>query len=364
MRKQSGSEGIRFCSGEPSTAPVATRALRWLRRFAVASWAGWTAALVSLWAQYQLGVYDTHGWLWLPFATLGAVAGLAALLVGLFRAVVGPRRRATLGWAVVGITPVLLNALLVGYMFYEQGRRNLPNTQAHKIGRMAAVTLLKVHAQLQYPHRLETARLVMYYDGRVTDPAGDAAAMDAHLVRLEGVLGRRQHSRIHWVRGQALGMHGMSIHSVALASEASPASWFDRHELAHSFMYQFSDRGSEPPMLLLEGWAMAVDGHTEPLAATALSARIQFSVWRGTTTCLRSILSPDLYHVGIGHAYELGGALVDFLLRRFGADKFVEFYNAIRPESFDADCERVFGLRIDDLESEFWEDLQRRSGGK
>ena len=113
----------------------------------------------------------------------------------------------------------------------------------------------------------------MYYDDRVSDPAGDAAAMDAHLARLEVVLERRQHSRIHWIRGRALGMHAMSIHSVALASEVSPAGWFDRHELAHAFMYQFSDPGSEPPMLLLEGWAMAVDGHPEPLAATASNAR-------------------------------------------------------------------------------------------
>jgi hypothetical protein len=341
------------------TRPSDAGALRRLRRAAVVSWAGWGAAVLSLWVQYQVGVYHTVGWLWLPFEAAALAAGVAALFVGLARAVVGPRRRAALGWAATGVTPVLLSALVAGYMFYEQGRKNLPNTQAHKVGRMAAVTLLTAHAQLRYPHRLETDRLVMYYDDRVTDPAGDAAAMDAHLARLEEVLGRRQHARIRWVRGQALGMHAMSIHSVALASEASPADSFDRHELAHAFLYQFSDPGSEPPMLLLEGWAMAVDGHPEPLAATALAARDEFTVWRGTPTCLRSILAPDLYHVGIGYAYDLGGALVDFLLRRYGADKFVEFYNAIRPDTFDADCERVFGWGIDELEHEFWADAER-----
>ena len=343
---------------------LATRVPRWPRRLAVVAWAGWAAAMVSLWGQYQLGVYDTIGWLWLPFEGAAVLAGLAALLVGLTRAVVGPRRQTLLGWAVIGFTPILLSALVVGYMFYEQGRKNLPNTQVHKIGRTAAVSLLKTHAHLRYPHRLETGRLVMYYDDRVTDPAGDTSAMDAHLARLEEVLGRRQHSRIHWVRGRALGMHAMSIHSVALASEASPAGWFDRHELAHSFLYQFSEPGSEPPMLLLEGWAMAVDGHPEPLAATALTARQHFTAWRGTTTCLRSILAPDLYHVGVGYAYDLGGPLVDFLLRRYGADKFLAFYNGIRPSSFDADCERVFGKGIDDLEKEFWADVEGRAAAK
>ena len=342
------------------TSPVA-RPFRWLRRWVAASWAGWGEAILSLWVQYQLGVYDTFDWLWLPFEVIGAVAGFAALLVGMVRAVRGPRRRAALGWALVGFSPILLSALLVGYMFFEQGRKNLPNTQVHKIGRTAAVSLLKMDARFRYPHRVETARIVMYHDDRVTDSTGDAAAMDAHLARLEEVLGRRQHSRIQWVRGKALEMHAMSIHSVALGSEASPAGWFDRHEIAHAFLYQFSDPGSEPPMLLLEGWAMAVDGHPEPLATTALKARKEFIGSRGTPHCLRSILAQDLYHVGTGYAYDLGGALVDFLLRRYGADKFVAFYNGIRPDSFDADCERVFGRGIDELEQEFWADAERNA---
>jgi len=327
------------------------------------SWAGWVTAVLSLWAQYQLGVYDTVGWLWLPPVVIGTAAGFVAVVVGLARAARGPRRRAALGWAAVGFTP-LLSTLLVGYMFYEQGQKNLPNTQAHKVGRTAAVTLLKADARLQYPHRVETPRLVMYHDDRVIDPAGDLAAMDAHLARLEGVLGRPQRARIHWVRGPALGMRGMSIHSVALGTAAGPAGWADRHELAHSFLYQFSDPGSEPPMLLLEGWAMAVDGHPEPLAASALAARAQLGVWRGGGPCLRAVLDPDLYHVGTSFAYDLGGALVDFLLRRYGADTFVTFYNAVRPETVDSECERAFGCGLDRLEREFWADVEGRSADR
>jgi hypothetical protein len=337
---------------------------RWPRRLSAASWAGWGAAVLSLWAQYQLGVYDTFGWLWLPFEMIGATAGVAALAVGLARAARGPRRRAALAWAVIGVAPVLLAALLVGYMFYERGRKNLPNTQAHKVGRTAAVSLLKWDARVRYPHRRETDRLVMYFDDQVTDPAGDAAALDGHLARLEGVLGRPQRARIHWVRGPALGMRGMSIHSVALGTAASPAGWADRHELAHSFLYQFSDPWSEPPMLLLEGWAMAVDGHPEPLAASALAARAQLGIWRGGGPCLRAVLAPDLYHVGTSFAYDLGGALVDFLLRRYGADAFLGFYNAVRPETVDADCERAFACGLDELEQAFWADVEGRSTGK
>jgi hypothetical protein len=338
-----------------------SHALRWLRRFAAVAWSGSVLAILSLWIQYQSGVYHTHAWLWLPLAAVGLVAGVAALFLGSAKALLGPRRRAMFGWLTIGVVPLLLSAMLVGYMFYEQGQRNLPNTHAHKVGRMAAVTLFEVHTRLRYPQRVESARLVMYHDGRVTDPAGDAAAMDAHVARLEEVLGRRQHSRIHWVRGPALGMGPMCIHSIALGSDASPASWLDRHELAHAFLYQFSVPGAEPPMLLLEGWAMGVDGHPEPLAETALIARNQFNAWRGTSATLRSILRPDLYHVGIAHAYELGGALVDFLLRKYGPEKFLAFYNAIHPDSYESECDRVFGCSWDTLEQEFWTEVERNA---
>ncbi len=256
---------------------------------------------------------------------------------------------------------MLLAGMVTGYMFYEQGRRNLPNNAVHKVGRMAAVTLMQSNALFRYPNRLETDRLIMYYDAPVSEPIADAVAMDAHLARLEEILGKQQHSKIHWVRGKALGMRTMSIHSIALGSAASPATALDRHELAHSFLYQFSQPDSEPPMLLLEGWAMAVDGHDEPLALTALASRTQLAIWRPGDSCLRSILGADLYHVGSPFTYEVGGAFVDFLLRRHGADKFLEFYNAIHPEDIDSPCQRIFHCDFDELESAFWADAERNA---
>jgi len=68
-----------------------------------------------------------------------------------------------LGWSLLGILPlVMLSAVVFGYMVPELRRRHLPNSHTHKVGRMAAVTLLKTFAEFQYPRRLETARLVMY----------------------------------------------------------------------------------------------------------------------------------------------------------------------------------------------------------
>jgi hypothetical protein len=337
---------------QPTSAPAPRRPGRWPRRLALLSWLGWAAAVFSLWLQFHLGVYHTQVWLWLPAALLGVAAGAGAFLFGSWRGVFGPRRWAGLGWALLGAAPLLLWAALVVYMFHEQDEKYLPSDDAHKVGRLAAINLLEGHAWLRYPHRLETERLVMYYADGVSDPAGDAAAMDVHLARLEEILGRRQHSKITWVRGSALGLHGMSIHSVALASDASPASWVDRHELAHAFLYQFSRPDSEPPMLLLEGWAMAVDGHPEPLQMTALACRGK------AETCLGRILGPEDYHRGTGDAYYVGGALVDYLLRRYGGERFLEFYNACRPGSYETDFERLYGVSFGDMERDFWRDAE------
>jgi hypothetical protein len=337
-------------NGQPT--PATRRPSRWPRRLAALSWACWATAVLSLWLQYRLGVYHTQVWLWLPAAALGLAAGVGALLLGCWRGVIGPGRWSSLAWALLGATPLLLWSALVAYMFHEQGEKYLPNDDAHKVGRMAAVNLLEGHAWLLYRSRVETDRLVMYYGDGVGDPAGDAAAMDAHLARLEKVLGQRQREKITLVRGPSLGLHGMSIRSVALGSDGGPVSWVDRHESAHLFMYQFSRPESEPPMLLLEGWAMAVDGHPEPLQMTALACR------GNAKTCLGRILRPDAYHRGDLDAYYVGGALVDYLLRRYGPEQFLDFYNTCRPGSYEADFERVYGVGFGDMEKAFWQDME------
>jgi len=319
---------------------------------AVASWLCWAAAVLSLWLQHRLGVYHTRVWLWLPPAVLGLAAAVGALLLGCRLGLIGPGRWAGLAWACLGASPLLLWAALVVYMFHEQAERYLPNDDAHKVGRMAAVNLLEGHAWLLYPRRIETDRLVMYYGDGVGDPAGDAAAMDAHLARLEGVLGRRQREKITLVRGPSLGLHGMSIHSVALGSDGGVVSWVDRHESAHSFLYQFSRPESQPPMLLLEGWAMALDGHPEPLRMTALACRSD------AKTCLARILAPSAYHRGTADAYYVGGALVNYLLRRHGPERFREFYNTCRPTSYAADFQRVYGVSFPDMEKAFWQEME------
>ncbi len=352
----------------PSAAPAPSPRRLPAGRFALLSWACWLAAVTSLWLQDWLGVYDTRTLLWLPFAlagTLAAVVGLALGIIGLVR---GPRRGATFGRGVLGLGPVLAVAWLALSMVAEQGRRSLPHGPAHRVGRMGAVTLLELHAAWKYPGRHATERLIQYHGAEVGDPAGDAAAMAEHLARLEALLGRKQHSPIRWVRGGALGMGSLSLHSVALTASGSPPTWLDRHELAHAFLHQFCRPDADPPALLLEGFATAVDGRADPggsLARVALSARAPFAHRRGARPgeCLRSLLQTD-YHVAAPEAYEFGGAFVEYLLREFGAEAFLALHNGMHPETLDADYRRALGIDFAELERRFWADAECRVGGK
>lgn len=331
----------------------------WNVRLAFLSYLGVAVAAISLWTQYQIGVYDTLDWLWVPFAVTGLASALASLLIGIGASFFYRHRHRLFIWSGLSTIPIVASLGVAGYMFLMQARKTIPDNAIHKIGRMAAVTLFKGHARLLYVNRLETNRLVMYYDERVKDPAGDMAAMEKHLINLEKLLGRTQIAPIHWVRGGSFGMSAMSIHSVALGSNESPSSWFDRHEIAHSFLYQFTQPNAEPPTLLLEGWAIATDGQSDILASTARGTRWEIESSKGTSDGLRAVLGPDSYHLGTDHANAMAGAVVNFLLNSYGGNKFLDFYNGINPMDLDRASQQSLGVDFAELEKLFWKDVER-----
>jgi hypothetical protein len=73
---------------------------------------------------------------------------------------------------------------------------------------------------------------------------------------------------------------------------------------------------------------------------------------------LRELTDDFWYHHDGGPVYSMGGAFVSFLVRRYGAEPFVELYFGCRPGEFKAECQRVFGTDLDALEIAFWEDAE------
>lgn len=276
----------------------------------------------------------------------------------------------------VGLLPACLSAALGWYAADRWKRREVPHNLPLALAKVAGGSLMEGHARFLYPGRVETPRLVMFHHGRVADPGRDAEAMDRHVAALEALTGMPLRAKIYWVRGKALGQGGLAFGGLALGSSESPADWqaggyVDRHELAHAVLYQHYGPDTDPPMLLVEGWAesQSRDGHS--LVGRALEARRRraagesWAAWREPGgTCLGGLTGPTWYHQDSGPVYDVGGAFVDFLLRRGGAGRFVELYFTCGEETFGADCRRVYGADLDTLEKEFWDDVGRRAEGR
>jgi hypothetical protein len=333
-----------------------------LPRRTLAVWVSGLLLFLALWGQHRLGLLPPSWLLFVVLAAALAVSVLFALALGLWHALRGPRRVAALGSVLLALPPPALFAFAGWYTQQQWAQRRVPHNLLTTLGRMCGASLMRAEADLFYPSRLETERLVMYS----REPAEeDARVMDRHVARLEKLLGAPVRTRIVWVRGGLLGQGSVSFYGLALGSPAGPpgkardlTGWLlDAHELAHAVLDQHRTPDSDPPMLLHEGWASSQAGLTSAdLARTALEQRRQ-----GRAPPLRDLVGPKWYHQDSGPVYPVGAALVDFLLRRHGAAKFVRLYVECRPDAFEADCRAVLGVGLDELEVEFWKDAERVS---
>src|SRR5262249_7138119 len=60
--------------------------------------------------------------------------------------------------------------------------------------------------------------------------------------------------------------------------------------------------------------------------------------------------------------YGQGAPLVNTLLERFGPDRFLALYTTCRLATFDADCRRILGVSVDELDAAYRADLERLVG--
>lgn len=329
------------------------------------AWVSGVFAFALAWGQHQWQVPHPHPLpLILSFAVMTSAAA-ASLATGLGRVVLGPRRLAALACAATSLLPPLAWASVGLYAQAQWRQRRVPNDPAMNLAKVLGVTFMRLEASYAYPNRLETERLVMFFD-RLESPRRDAEVMDGHLARMEGMLGGHLRAKVFWVRGRLprLGQGSLSVHGIALGSGESPPDWgsggtIDRHELAHAALDMHRAPDADPASFLHEGWAESQSGvGTEVLARRALEQRAA-----DPTLGLRDMVRPAWYHRDQGPVYPLGGAFVDFLIRRYGVGRFVRLYNEGKPATFDAACRDILGPDFDALEAKFWEDVRRQVEG-
>jgi hypothetical protein len=352
---------------ETMRSPVVQRkdSLRRARQLTLGAWLFGLASVGLTSVQARWYVFHPH---YLPLGLLFiglAASTVAALALCLWRAGRGPQRQGALLLALVAVIPAAFWAG-VGYTAHRNWQeRWVPNTFVMNLAKVMGATFIRAEADYEYPRRLETGRLIMQYR-QLDRPDGDLAAMDQHLARMEKLLGEPISSRVYWVRGSLprLGIGWCSLHGLALGSEFSPGiagdDRGDRHELAHAALDSYRNPGSNPPCVLHEGWAMAQcgDGRSD-LAREAVSARRD-----DPAMGIRKLLSPEWYYRDAGPVYSVGGALVEFLIRTRGAARFRRFYVECQPDLFEAKCGEIYGIDLDKLDAEFWDDVQNTLRGQ
>jgi hypothetical protein len=335
------------------------------------AWAAWLLTNGLLWAEYEFSVLHPYSLLFLVLLLLTILSTLFNVIYGFWRLLRGPKRRRVAGLMAVGLAPALLWLALVAHGMRVLQRHDTSQGQLWGImsQAMASVMELQLEYTSSYPHRLESEHLVMWYDARVTFPDRDIQAMDNHVSRLMQMTGVPLRAKIYWVRGELAGKSRMAIFGLALGSSTSPSDWesadhpdylsLDRHELAHAVLHQRYQPDTDPPTLLVEGWAESQSGlKREKLAFFALHSR-KLRMERTGGSYLRELVTPSWYHRVDGPAYSVGGALADYLICTYGVEKFLQLYFACKPVSFEADCCRVCGMDFDTLENAFWREAER-----
>ena len=246
--------------------------------------------------------------------------------------------------------------------FGRQFELNLPLKALIPVGD----SMLDLIAGFSYPERTTGQRVVMI-SARLSEQAvqQQVAMMDRHINSLESQLGRSGGQRVYWVRGPVMGLEGKAVDALCFASRADESgadsgslTTLDRHEVAHVVLNQFCTMESEPPAVLVEGWAEVSSGiRREALIVRALRAKLD----AGRTIRSRSFwgrFGTDAKSA----AYIQGAILVDYILREFGPDRFLSLYTTCRQATFEEDCRRILGVSVDELDEAYWAEVEKRVG--
>ena len=331
----------------------------------------WLAVLASYAVtayQFFARVIHPHFLPLVSLLLLGCTAAIVAVGLGLWRILRGPGRLAAMGWLLFAAIPILLWAAHGTYAMSVVRTRNLLMDFRLRLAHMGAAATADGLTRFAYPHRLEGEHTVMIYD-ECNDPEADLAAMDRHTERVGKVLGRPLPTKVYWVRGGVFGMTGllqvggMSVRGMAICGSDCPPqggggrpSYTDRHEVAHNVLHDQLPAMAWPPTVLAEGWAESQSGESMQRRAWGLAQG-----GRPSALSLRQFFSPAEYGHASPEAYYHGGALVDFLLRRYGGEKFFDLCATCRQETIAEDCQRVYGADPDQLDDLFWADVREQT---
>lgn len=335
-----------------------------LARCVFAVWGAWLGAMGLATVLMTARVWNPNPIVPVGLAVLMAAAGIAVVIGASVRLIRGPRRARALAGLLVGTAPFWFLAGHILLAVRPAVDRHVPPAWASKVLEPAGRPLVELGARWFYPVRTRGKWVTM-----VGEPADDARAqvdaMDRHVEALMARLDRSATWPIVWYRGPLFGLQSCAIYDMAIGIPVGPyvrgADGLiegDRHEVAHCVLTATETAGSDPPRVLVEGWAQANQGTpAEELADTAWNNRR-----RGLSLTLRQLVAPDWYWFSGPAAYNQGAPLVNYVLRVYGPERFLKLYTTCQQATFASDVGACLGVGLEELDAAYWADIERLVG--
>jgi hypothetical protein len=333
-----------------------------LARWVFIVWGAWLGAIGLAAALIALGIWNSHPIVPVGLSILMLVGGVGVVVTATVRFIRGPRRDQAVAGLLVGTAPFWFLAGHILMAARSAIDRHVPPGWATKVFSPLACPLADLEARWFYPERTRGKWVTM-----VGAPAEDArahvAAMDRHIDASLGRLNQSATWPIVWYRGTLFGLReGCAIYNMAIGPEvgqfpreADGLTVHDRHEVAHCVIDRNLTARSDPPRVLMEGWAQANEGTpAEELAVTAWDDHE-----KGRSLTLRQLVAPDWYWYSGPEAYQQGAPLVNYILRVFGPERFLKLYTTCQQATFEADCRRTLGIGLDELDAAYWADTEQ-----
>jgi hypothetical protein len=330
-----------------------------LAHLSLTAWVAWLLALgIMAGLSYGRVLHPSFLYMAVPLG-IQVICTVAVLGGGIWRIFRGPRRGRAAAWMLIGVLPTLWMAAYVEYAFaFIAGQHHRPNALI-RLSEAGISLLAEPYIRVCYPHQYEGERFVLWSDSPRFDKE-EMAAMDAHIRAMEKALGGQPRYQVYWVCGPVWGIGGRGGSGWAIGVNPSlPNAITDRvgrHEAAHVVLDEFCPFGSEVPMLLHEGWA---ELHSKPKPESRWQ-ECWISQREGELPNLRALTGPEYYFNSIDPMYSLGSVLVEYILKRFGHEKFLELCTTCREATFAEDVERVLGVSLDELDRAYQQDLAQR----
>ena len=169
--------------------------------------------------------------------------------------------------------------------------------------------------------------------------------------------------KVYWIRGPVWGVGGRYGFGWSLGNDSKTSAeqgiilnYIDRHEVAHFILDQLLPNSSNQPMVLIEGWAQHYSGNIpeDPRKTCWLAQK------NGNLLSLRELTKPHRYHFSDEPMYYQGAVLVDYILRQFGHEKFLELCKTCSEATFSDDVQRVLGISMDELDIAYQADIAKQ----